>query len=143
MAQVKLITIEAIKYLAHTLTTKTMSYDEKIPEFDTHYPNVLESCIATPFQGYDKKSLYQGLAGKGAILFYLLIKNHPFQNGNKRIAVTALLVFLYINNKWLKVDNAFLYNTALWIAKSPAEAKEESIAYMEKFIRQNIKGYSR
>jgi len=56
------------------------------------------------FSKIDKKLLYHGLIGKAAILFYLLIKNHPFKNGNKRIAITTVLVFLSINKKWLKVD---------------------------------------
>ena len=143
MAQIKPITIEAIKYLAHGLAIKMMTYDEQIPVFDTRFPNVLESCVAVPFQKYDQKLLYKGLASKGAVLFYLLIKNHPFQNGNKRIAVTTLLVFLYINDKWLEVDNAVLYNTALWVARSPAEAKDEMISYMKKFITQNLTDFNK
>ena len=109
----KLITIEEVRYIAHRLAANTMGWDEPIPEFDTRYPNVLESCISVPFQKYEKKFLYKGLCGKAAILFYLLIKNHPFQNGNKRVAVTALLVFLFLNEKWLKVDKKVLYNTAV------------------------------
>ena len=136
MALIKPITVTEIKYIAHKLASETMAWDERIPEFDTRFPNVLESCITVQFQKYEKKLLYKGLAGKCAILFYLLIKNHPFQNGNKRIAVTTLLVFLYINNKWLEVDKTILYNTALWVARSPAEAKDEMISYMEKFINK-------
>lgn len=138
MPRIKPITVTEIKQIAHSLAIKMMTWDEKIPEFNTRFPNVLESCITVPFQKYERKLLYKGLAGKCAILFYLLIKNHPFQNGNKRIAVTALLVFLYLNNKWLKVDNAILYNTALWVAESPAEAKEQVISYIKKFISSNL-----
>lgn len=134
----KLITIEEIKYIAHRLAANTMSWDEPILEFDTRYPNVLESCIAVPFQRYEKKFLYKGLCGKAAILFYLLIKNHPFQNGNKRVAVTALLVFLFLNNKWLRVDKKVLYNTAVWVAESPAEARENVIGYIEKFVKKYL-----
>ena len=134
----KQITIQHIKHIAHTLAAKTMDWNEPIPDFDTRYPNVLESCLAAPFQKYSQKHLHTGLAGKGAVLFYLLIKNHPFQNGNKRIAVTTLLVFLYLNNKWLKADNTELYNTALWVAQSPAGAKDEAIGYMNKFINKRM-----
>ncbi|QQG42451.1 MAG: Fic family protein [Candidatus Giovannonibacteria bacterium] len=45
---------------------------------------VLESCLATPFHSFGGKSAYKGLIGKASMLFYLLVKNHPFQNGNKR-----------------------------------------------------------
>ena len=63
-----------------------------------------------------------------------MIKNHPFQNGNKRIAMTTLFVFLYKNNKWLKVDTQSLYNLTVWIARSPAELKEQVVAGIEKYI---------
>ena len=137
MSNIKGITIEEIKYIAHELAIKTMNWDEPIPEFETRYPNALESCIAVPFMKFDKKFLYKGLVGKAAILFYLLIKNHPFQNGNKRMAVTSLFVFLYIkNNKWLEVDTKVLYRTAVWVAESPAEAKDEVVEYLIKFINK-------
>lgn len=138
MNKIKNITIEEIKYTTHQLAVQTMSWDEPIPEFETRYPNILESCIATPFQRFNKKYLYKGLSGKAAILFYLLIKNHPFQNGNKRIAVTTLLVFLYINHKWLKTDTTEFYNFARWVAASPSEAKKEVAEYIERFIKKRI-----
>jgi len=67
-----------------------------------------------------------------------LIKNHPFQNGNKRIAVTSLLVFLYLNKKWLKVDPVQLYNFAKWVAQSPPELRDEVLLAINKFINKNI-----
>jgi len=135
---VKNISVEMIKYIAHSLAIKTMDWNEPILAFETRFPNVLESCIAMPFQKFDKKFLYHGLVGKSAILFYLIIKNHPFQNGNKRVAVTSLLVFLYLNNKWLRADKTELYNFALWVAQSPVEAKEEIVNYIEKFIKRRL-----
>jgi len=132
---IKPITLTRIKYIAVKLAEDTMTWDEPIPPFITRYPNILESCIFTPFQKFDKKLLYQGLIGKGAILFYLLIKNHPFQNGNKRIAITTLLVFLSINKKWLKVDTKELYNFAVWIVESNPNLKNEVVKSIEKFIK--------
>lgn len=136
MSKIKQISVEEMKYVAHRLAIETMSWNEPIPKFETRYPNVLESCIIAPFQKFDKKVLYKGLNEKAAILFYLLIKNHPFQNGNKRIAITTLLIFLAKNNKWLRVDKKVLYNTSVWIAESPPEAKENVVNYIEKFIRK-------
>jgi len=112
-----------------------MDFNEPIPAFSTRFPNILESCLATPLQGFSGKVLYRGLISKAAILFYLMVKNHPFQNGNKRIAMTALFVLLYKNNKWLKVDNQELYNFATWVAASPARLKDETVKAVEKFIK--------
>jgi len=133
---IKPITVEQIKFVAHRLAKDTMDWDEPIPEFETRYPNILESCIISPFQKFNNRLLYKGLNGKAAFLFYLLIKNHPFQNGNKRIAVTALLIFLLINGYWLKADTTVLYNTALWVARSPADGRDEVVRYIYKFIEK-------
>ncbi len=72
------------------------------------------------------------------MLFYLMIKNHPFQNGNKRIAMTTLLVFLYKNNKWIKVDTQELYNFTVWIAQSPPKVRKETVKAIEKFLSAYI-----
>ncbi len=136
---IKILTIESVEYLAHRLAVDTMSWDEPIPPFNTRYPHVLESCLETPFQKFSQKSLYVGLIGKAAILFYLLIKNHPFQNGNKRVAITALLVFLYINKKWMKVDNQELYNFAVWVAQSPPRLKKSVVEAIEYFIKLHLR----
>ena len=127
-----------VEYGAHALAVKTMSWDETIPEFNTRYPKILESCITVPYQSYAGKDLYRGLEAKASILFYLMIKNHPFQNGNKRVAVTTLLLFLYLNKQWLKVDNTELYNFAVWVAESPAKLKDEVVLAINKFIKSYI-----
>lgn len=115
-----------------------MTWNEPIPDFGPRYPNVLESCIAAPFQTFHKKPLYKKLVGKAAILFYLLIKNHPFKNGNKRIAVMTLLTFLFVNRKWLKISNEILYEFAVVIAESHSRRKEEFVLRIEEFLQENI-----
>ena len=135
---VKKVSIKEVEFSSIILAQKTMDWNEPIPGFETRYPSVLESCLNTPFQKYAKKDLYKGVEGKGAILFYLMVKNHPFQNGNKRIAVATLLLFLYLNNKWLQVYTIELYNFAVWVAESPSDAKDEMFIYIIKFIKKNI-----
>ena len=87
---------------------------------------------------FSGKSLYPSLTAKGSILFYLLIKDHPFQNGNKRMALTTLLMFLHRNGKWLRVDTQELYNFTVWIAQSPAILKDEVVIAIEKFIKSHL-----
>lgn len=130
------ISIAEVEYLAFELARQHFSYDEPIPDFSSRFPNVLESSLAVPFQFFNGKPVYKGLIGKASILFYLMIKNHPFQNGNKRIAMTALLVYLYKNKKWLKVNNQELYNFAVWVAQSPATLKDEVVLGIEKFLKK-------
>jgi death-on-curing protein len=134
----KNITVKEVEYIAFKLAQEMLSFDEPIPDFSTRFPNILESCLATPFQSFAKKSLYPTFVSKSAMLFYLLIKNHPFQNGNKRIAMTTLFVFLYRNGKWLKVDTQELYNFTVWVAQSPRTVKDETVKATEKFLKTHL-----
>jgi death-on-curing family protein len=134
----RIITIAEVEYLAFRLAKELLSFDEPTPDSSTRFPNVLESCVLTPFQSYSGKALYPSLLAKTSILFYLMIKNHPFQNGNKRIAITILLTFLYGNNKWLKADTQELYNFTVWVAQSPAPFKEQVVSAIQKFIRDHL-----
>jgi len=134
----RIISISDVEYLAFCLAQEHLSFNEPIPEFSIRFPNVLESCVITPFQKFSGKSLYPSLVAKASILFYLMIKNHPFQNGNKRIAITTLLLFLFANNKWIRADAQELYNFTVWIAQSPAELKDQVIGAIQKFIRNHL-----
>lgn len=81
--------------------------------------------MAAPRQAYDLLDV--SISEQAFILFYSLIKNHPFRNGNKRIAVIALLVFLSINGKWLEIKPRVLYEVALLVAESEAKERESII----------------
>jgi len=132
------LTVHEIEYVAHALARKLLSFNEPIPEFSTRFPNILESCLATPFQIYGGKDVYPDFCLKAAMLFYLLTKNHPFQNGNKRVAVMMLLYFLSENNKWVEVDTQVLYNFAVWVAESPPRFKEKVIEIVVEFLEEHI-----
>jgi death-on-curing family protein len=132
------ISVTQVESVAHVLARELMEYNEPIPPFSTRFPDRLESCLNTPFQKFSNRSLYRGLVGKSAILFYLMIKNHPFQNGNKRVAIMTLLYFLYKNHYWLDVDNNALYIFANKIAQSNANDSKKSVTDIRSFIRKHL-----
>ncbi len=134
----EIIQVMEVEYIAFRLAREMLAFYEPMPDFSTRRPNILESCLAAPFQSFSRKSLYQGFISKASILFYLLIKNHPFQNGNKRIAMTTLFVFFYKNKKWIKVDTQELYNFTVWVAQSPPKVKNETVKAIEKFLSSYI-----
>lgn len=136
--KLKSISIVEVERVAHALAKELMTWNEPILDFCSRFPNILESCIVVPFQKFSRRNLYKGLLPKAAVLFYLMIKNHPFENGNKRIAVTTLLYFLMKNGKWLNVDNQSLYNFAVWVAESPAVAKDGTVTAVESFLRSHV-----
>lgn len=131
----KTLTISEVEFVAHRLAVELMRWGEPIPDFGTRFPNALESCLRAPFQRFGGRVLYKGLLGKASILFYLMIKNHPFQNGNKRIAMTTLFYFLMENKKWLRVDEREFYNFAKWVAESNPRLKTETVRAVETFLK--------
>ena len=58
---------------------------------------LLESAINAPFQTFSNIDLYTSIIEKSARLCYGLISNHPFIDGNKRIGIFTMLVFLKLN----------------------------------------------
>ena len=139
---IKEITVKQVELVAHDLARELMEWGEPIPAFNTRFPAILESCLKTPFQKFEGKSLYRGITGKGAALFYFMVKNHPFQNGNKRVAVMTLLYFLYRQNKWLDVGNDTLYKFANQVAESEATKTNLEMRRVRSFIRKHIIVYS-
>ena len=135
----KSITVPEVEYTAFKMAEKFMTWDEPIPEFGSRFPGILESCLATPFGTFGRKDLYRGLSGKGSILFYLLIKNHPFRNGNKRIAIMCLFYFLHKNNKWIYISNHRLYRFAKYVASSKPQKREPIIKHIQDFLESNVR----
>jgi len=84
----------------------------------------LEATLAAPRQTMFGEELYPNVLSKAAILFYLLIKNHPFLDGNKRTAFLALMRFLNLNDYTLSATNDELYQFTIDVASSVL-AKEE------------------
>lgn len=56
-----------------------------------------ESSVRQIYQSFDGKELYPSIEHKAAILLYLVVKNHSFVDGNKRIAAAVFLYFLEKN----------------------------------------------
>lgn len=58
---------------------------------------LLESALEAPFQTFGGTDIYPTLLQKAARLGFSLVSNHPFVDGNKRIGVHTMLVFLELN----------------------------------------------
>ena len=136
---VKRVTVKAVEHITFKMAQELLSFNEPVPDFSTRTPNILESCLATPFQTFGGKFLYPRFLTRASMLFYFMIKNHPFENGNKRIAITTLFAFLFANNKWLIADIQELYNFTVWVAQSPPQFKDEVVKAVEKFLKTHTK----
>lgn len=78
---------------------------------------LLETAINSPFISFGGEDLYKTLDDKANQLCNSLIRNHPFLDGNKRIGILAMLVFLDLNNKKKKITNEEIVELGLRIAK--------------------------
>ena len=58
---------------------------------------LLESAVQSPLATFDGQELYPRIKEKAAKLGYTLVKNHAFIDGNKRIGVYCMLIFLDVN----------------------------------------------
>ena len=106
--------------------------------FGSNYDNAkLDSSLKTPFQTGFGRTLYKGFAKKAAILFYLIIKNHPFNDGNKRMSVALLEFFCNKNNKILSIDNNNLFHLAIFTAIS--QDKDFALIVIELVINKFLK----
>ena len=99
----------------------------------------LKSIIGAIYQSYDGIDLYKTVEEKAANFLYLIIKNHVFIDGNKRIGATLFIYFLryynllYIEGKQV-IDNNTLVALTLLIAQSNPKEKEILIDLVMNFL---------
>lgn len=86
--------------------------------------NLLESAIEAPFQVFGGEELYPTIEAKGTRLGYGLIKNHSMLDGNKRIGIHAMLVFLALNGIELSYTQKELYEMVLAVADGSWEYED-------------------
>lgn len=77
---------------------------------------LLESALESPFQTFGGHDLYPTLEEKGARLGFSLISNHAFVDGNKRIGILALILFMRVNGAPLTLSNEDIITAALGVA---------------------------
>lgn len=87
----------------------------------TRSEHLLDSAVNAPFQTFDNIEVFPSIQQKAARLCYGLIKNHPFVDGNKRIGVHVMLVFLTLNKIELDYTQAELSDTILKVASGEYE----------------------
>lgn len=92
-------------------------------------PGLLESALYRPQTGY-----YADLAEMAAALFESLIMNHPFLDGNKRIAFFAVDVFLRLNGWQFNVESKRAHQLLIALLKK----QECDFANLLVWIRDSI-----
>ena len=73
---------------------KKLQFNEESDIFAIERDRGLESIIGNIYQTYDGKDVYMSIEEKAANFLYMIVKNHVFIDGNKRIAATLFIYFL-------------------------------------------------
>jgi len=89
-------TIKVINEIKKDLINK----NEASNLFGKEINNKLKDILGNIYQTFGKKNLYPSLEEKAAHLLYFIIKDHPFIDGNKRI---ASFLFIYLFIFWIKI----------------------------------------
>jgi DNA ligase (NAD+) len=84
----------------------------------------LQSILANLEQTMFGEELYKSAEEKAANLLYMVIKDHPFSDGNKRIGSFLFLLYIQVNRLPLKIDNIGLTSLALLVAESNPQQKD-------------------
>ena len=98
--------------------------------------NLLSSAIYMPESSFDGKYLHESVPAMAAAYTYHICQNHPFIDGNKRVALASSLVFLDINGYEFNCNEEILYNEIMNVAKGETK-KEELIIFYEKYSFKN------
>ena len=100
------------------------------------------SSIGQIYQTWDGIDLYPSVEEKAAMLLYLVVKNHSFSDGNKRIAATLFLWFMENNRILYSADGhkRIADNALVALTLMIAESKSEEMDMMVKVVVNLING---
>jgi death on curing protein len=99
---------------------------------------VIESALSAPRTSWRGKQKYATLEAKAAALVYALAKSQACVDGNKRIALILLRVFLYVNGFDHRAAPGEKAKMILYAAASDASQREAVLVELTAWIRKTI-----
>lgn len=128
-----------IKYNECIEIIDKLRFNQESSLFAVERDKGLESIIRNIYQSFDGQDIYKSIEEKGANFLYLIVKNHVFTDGNKRIAATLFIYFLNFygilyKNGGQTIDNNTLTALTLLIAESNPKEKDIIIDLVINFL---------
>lgn len=116
-----------------------LRFNEESSLFALERDKGLQAIIGNIYQSFDGEYVYKSIEEKASNFLYLVVKNHVFADGNKRIAATLFIYFLNFYNILYKkgrqtIDNNTLAAITLLIAESNPKEKEIIIDLVMNFL---------
>lgn len=128
-----------IKYEECIKIINQLRFNEESDIFALERDKGLASIINNIYQSFDNKDVYKSIEEKASNFLYLIVKNHIFIDGNKRIAATLFIYFLNFydilyKDGALMIDNNTLTALTLLIAESNPKEKDVIIDLVMNFL---------
>lgn len=128
-----------IKYEECIKIINQLRFNEESDIFALERDKGLASIINNIYQSFDNKDVYKSIEEKASNFLYLIVKNHIFIDGNKRIAATLFIYFLNFYDILYKdgiqiIDNNTLTALTLLIAESNPKEKDIIIDLVMNFL---------
>ena len=98
---------------------------------------LLDSALAQPQATFDGALLHADVYEMAAAYAFHICRNHPFIDGNKRIAAVAMATFLDLDGHPLRVDEVALYTTVMALAEGRIDK-----AALSAWIKEQAQGSS-
>ena len=117
----------------------SLKYKDESELFGVERDKGLKAIIGNVYQSFSGRDIYSSIEEKAANLLYLVVKNHVFIDGNKRIAATLFIYFLKFygilyNENGKVIDNHTLTALTLLVAESNPKEKEVMIDLIMNFL---------
>lgn len=130
---------EQIKYEDCLDVINKLRFNEESDIFAIERDKGLQAIIGNIYQTFDGNDVYKSIEEKASNFLYMIVKNHVFIDGNKRIAATLFIYFLNYYNILYKddkqvIDNNTLTALTILIAESNPKEKEVIIDLVMNFL---------
>lgn len=128
----------------YEMVVKQMRKDTQSEFFGMIKDGGFESAIYQIQQGHLEDDFYRSIEEKAAMLLYLIVKNHAFVDGNKRIAAACFLLFLsrngilYTSQNKTVISNEALASLTLFVAASKPEEMETVKRLLVSVLNRNL-----
>jgi len=105
------------------------------PEVAVRDYGLLEAALARPQATAFGKDAYPSLDAKAAALLHSLARNHALIDGNKRLALTAVIAFYGLNGRRLTLTNDAAYELVMAVAAGETDSVDEIAAVLRQATR--------
>jgi death on curing protein len=102
------------------------------PDYVVRDYGLLEAALARPQATAFGKDAYLTLDAKTAALLHSLARNHALIDGNKRLALAALIAFYALNGRRLTLTNGDVYDLVMNVASGQLDSADEIAAVLHR-----------